>query len=173
MTQTMNRTKLAAYIRAGYGSGRGDAYKPWLRIRRRMSSPVSKQVFCNLTLRSTNHHLLSGLEYKTALLNSWLGPKELRECLPLWPESHPHPQSGLHTSTEKRLDPSPGLLEIARDAGIEHGVFPGTRIPYVATNDLAFWVPTEVPLINQLVFVSCKPMEESNHPPAKPEAFKL
>lgn len=160
MTQKMSLSILAKYIRDGYGLGRLLDYRPWLRIRRRFSSPVSKQVFCNLTLRRTNHHLLSGLEYKTALLNAWLGPKELRECLPLWPKQHPHPQSGLPYHLAQRLDESPGLLEIARNVGIDHGVFPGTKIPYVASCDLVFWAPIEATLVEQLVYISCKPLCE-------------
>lgn len=160
MTMRMSLSILAKYIRAGFGSGRLHNYRPWLRIRRRASSPVSKQVFCNLTLRPANHHLLSGLEYKTALLNSWLGPKELRECLPLWPDAHPHPQTGLNSDIDSQLDDSPGLLEIARDAGIEHGVFPGTKVPYVASCDLVFWLPSQAAFETQLVYISCKPLTE-------------
>lgn len=160
MTQKMSLSILAACIKSGFGLGRLFDYKPWLRIRRRMSSPVSKQVFCNLTLRPNNHHLLSGLEYKTALLNSWLGPRELRESFPLWPEPHPHPQAGLQGEISRRLDESPGLLDIAKDAGIDHGVFPGTKLPYVATNDLLFWVPSKLSPLQQLVFISCKPKNE-------------
>jgi len=173
MSKRMSASILAACIKRGFGLGRMDRYKPWLRIRRRMSSAVSKQVFCNLALRPTNHHLLSGLEYKTALLNAWLGPRELRECLPLWPDPHPHPQAGIYCETNPRLDDSPGLLEIAKAAGIEHGVFFGTNIPYVATNDLTFWVPTSVHLTRQLVFISCKPKIEIECKPRVRERLEL
>lgn len=173
MTLKMSLSILAKYIKNGFGFGRLDAYKPWLRIRRRFSSPVSKQVFCNLTLRATNHHLLSGLEYKVALVNSWLRPAELRECLPLWPDAHPHPQSGMLNDFNQRLEECPGLLEIARDAGIDHGVFPGTKVPYVATSDLVFWIPLEVPLAQQLVFISCKPLNEIKNRPRVRERLEL
>ena len=160
MTQKMSLVTLAEFIKQGFGTGRLFDYKPWLRIRRRLSSPISKQVFCNLTLRPSNHHLLSGLEYKTGLLNSWLGPKELRESFPLWPNPHPHPQAGLRSEIRLQWDESPGLLDIAKDAAIDHGFFPGTKIHYVATNDLLFWVPSKLPLLKQLVFISCKPKKE-------------
>lgn len=173
MTQKMSQSIFGAYIKSGFGLGRMNDYKPWLRIRRRMSSPVSKQVFCNLTLRPTNHHLLSGLEYKTGLLNAWLRPRELRECFPLWPDPHPHPQSGIFSETNTRLDDSPGLQEIARAAGIKHGVFPGTKIPYVATTDLLFWVPSDMPLLKQLVFISCKPKAEIVSKPRVRERLEL
>ena len=160
MTQKMSQSILAECIKRGFGIGRMFDYKPWLRIRRRMSSPISKQVFCNLTLRPTNHHLLSGLEYKTGLLNSWLGPYELRESFPLWPKSHSHPQAGLQSDKNLKLDESPGLLDIAKSAGIDHGFFPGTKVHYVATNDLLFWVPSKLSPLQQLVFISCKPKNE-------------
>lgn len=153
--------------------GRLSSYKPWMRIRRNHSSKISKQVFCNLTLRPTNHHLLSGLEYKTALLNVWLGAKELRECLPLWPDPHPHPQSGLDREIDQQLDESPGLLDIAKDAGIDHGVYVGTRIPYVASCDLVLWIPWNGPTQKQLRFISCKPIDEIRERPRVRERLEL
>lgn len=114
--------------KAGLGQGRFEMYQPWLRIRRSFSSPISKQVFCNLTLRKSNHHLLSGIEYKTGLLNAWIGPEELRECLPMWPEDHRHPQCGLDHPDESKLAKTQGLLDIAKEAGIPWATAPKSLV---------------------------------------------
>ena len=51
----------------------------------------------------------------------------------------------------------PGLLDIARDAGIDHGCFVGTNVPYVGTIDLMFALPVgDRPLY---LGISCKPRE--------------
>lgn len=41
-------------IKAGFGQGRGDAYSPWIRIRRNFSSPVSHQVFDSVGVKAGN-----------------------------------------------------------------------------------------------------------------------
>jgi hypothetical protein len=53
----------------------------------------------------------------------------------MWPVPHPHPLQPYLSEVEHRFDWAPGLLEIARQAGIEHGVEVGTSIPYIATLD--------------------------------------
>lgn len=173
MAPIMNLKAFAKYVEAGYGMGRLDNYRPWLRIKRQYSSRKSKQVFCNLTLRRTNHHLLSGLEYKTALPCAWLHPFELRECLPLWPFPHEHPQSGLYRDLDKKLPTSPGLLEIAMSAGIDHGFFFGTTIPYVATTDLVICPSDPQDTSTQLRFISCKPVKEIIEKPRVRERLEL
>jgi hypothetical protein len=70
------------------------------------------------------------------LLLLWLDVQDLREQFPLWPISHPHPLVGASGAEKLNLQWSRGLLEIADEAGIEHGVEVGTKIPYVATMDL-------------------------------------
>lgn len=85
-------------VRSGRGQGRGDTYLPWLRIRKNFSSPTSYQVFDTVGLQARNHHFLSNLEFHTALLISYLGAIELRECLPLWPYEHPHRKQGWSTT---------------------------------------------------------------------------
>ena len=139
-------------IRAGYGQGRGDHYKPWIRIRRNFSSPVSHQVFESVAIHTRNHHFLSSLEYHTALLLAYLGCIELRECLPLWPVAHSHPCVCTRDSTQ-----IPGLLEIASQAGIEHGFFVGTRVPYVASMDMLAHI--RFGKSDKLIGISCKPAQ--------------
>lgn len=152
-TRKLNTVSRA--IQAGYGQGRGDLFKPWIRIRRNFSSPTSHQVFDGVGIHTRNHHFLSALEFHTALLVSYLGATELRECLALWPFDHPHPDSGLDEDSGGHLEPAVGLLEIARKAGIEHGCFVGTTVPYIASIDLMFRI--RVGRLWRLVGISCKP----------------
>ena len=144
-------------IQAGYGQGRGDSYQPWIRIRRNFSSPCSYQVFDSVALHTRTHHFLSALEFQTALLISYLGASELRECLPLWPYDHPHPDSGISEKADIQLDPATGLLAIAKRAGIDHGFFVGTTVLYVASLDLMFRVRQGQTW--RLVGISCKPKD--------------
>lgn len=143
-----------AHIDSGAGQGRFHDYRPWLRISRNFSSPVSFQHFCHLPLRDTNYHLMSHLEYRTALLNCYAGALELREGLPLWPHDHRHPNRGICAEHDAHLGQVEGLYTIARRAGIDLGVFVGTNVAYVANCDQVFLVPGER---RELVFVSNKP----------------
>lgn len=138
-------------IHSGYGLGRGETYTPWLRITRRFSSPVSNMVYAPVSVHGRNHHFLSKLEHHTALQLAYLGSTELRECLPMWPTPHPNPFDKQHK------EDVPGLLEIADAAGIEHGVFVGSDVPYIGTIDIMVTVPW-AGAIHQ-VGVSCKPTE--------------
>ncbi|RYG88854.1 MAG: hypothetical protein EON59_03135 [Alphaproteobacteria bacterium] len=137
-------------ISAGRGQGRGERYQPWIRISRRFSSPVSNMVCASLTVHLRSHHLLSKLEHHTALQLAYMGGTELRECLPMWPTPHPHPW-------RDEPDDVPGLLEIADAAGIDHGVFLGTTVPYVGSLDMLLEVPWRGRVM--YVGVSCKPDE--------------
>lgn len=158
-------------LRAGAGQGRGDAYQPWIRIRRGFSSPVSHQVFESVGVNRRNHHFLSLLEFHTALVTAYLGSEELRECLPMWPYEHPHPNSD--DGVPQRLAPEyvPGLLDIAAEAGIEHGTFIGTKIPYVGTIDLMHKLSSRSGL--QYVGISCKPRDIIDRSERAQERLKL
>lgn len=158
-------------IRSGYGQGRGDSYQPWMRIRKNFSSPTSHQVLDSVGLQARNHHFLSKLEFHTALLHSYLGATELRECLPLWPCEHPHPDSGLDGDLDLRYDQVPGLLEIAKIAGIEHGNFVGTTFPYIASIDLMFRVRQGRTW--RLFGISCKPKEITQQSTRAQERIEL
>ena len=144
-------------LRAGAGQGRGEAYQPWIRIRRGFSSPVSHQVFASVGVHLRNHHFLSKLEFHTALVTAYLGSVELRECLPMWPYEHPHPNFDDEASPRLAPDSVPGLLDIAAEAGIDHGTFVGTKIPYVGTIDLMHKRPADSG--PRYVGISCKPHE--------------
>jgi hypothetical protein len=148
---------IARAIQSGYGQGRGDYYRPWIRIRRNFSSPVSHQVFDSVGIHTRNHHFLSTLEFNTALMVSYLCALELRECLPLWPFEHSHPGGHPISEHDGRRETVPGLLTIAKAAGIDHGCYVGTTVPYVASIDLMFYL--ECLGGTQLLGISCKPGE--------------
>ncbi|MGH6647555.1 hypothetical protein [Aquabacterium sp.] len=158
-------------IRSGYGQGRGEAFRPWLRIRRNFSSPTSHQVFDSVGIHARNHHFLSKLEFHTALLVSYAGASELRECLPLWPFDHAHPDCGIEGESEAHPTEAMGLIDIARRAGIEHGCFVGTTVPYVASIDLMFRVRRA--LRWKLVGVSCKPKQITEQSERAQERIEL
>lgn len=146
-----------AAVRAGAGQGRGDAYKPWLAIRRNFSSPVSHQIAESVGINARNHHLFSKLEFRTALLVAYLGvSEEFREGLPMWPFEHPHPGERPGST---RVQPTmvPGLLDIARDAGVEHGYFVGSKVPYIGTLDHMHTL-SPIGAWGCLLGISCKPL---------------
>ncbi|MEO3715504.1 hypothetical protein [Roseateles flavus] len=152
-------------IRDGRGQGRGDGYSPWIRITRRFSSPVSNQEFTHLPIHRRSHHFLSTLESHTALQLAYLGASELRECLPMWPTPHANP------ITDEARDEVPGLIEIAESAGIEHGVFVGSDVPYIGSLDIMAaidWAGT----VHQ-VGISCKPTDVLNCSPRAQERVDL
>jgi hypothetical protein len=112
-------------------------------------------VLAHLPTRSRSFHFLSKREENAGLVLGWLGAREIREALPAWPIAHGNPAIGWDQDLDKRLGAVPGLLELARNAGIDHGEYPGTRIPFVATVDLAAVMPQLPP--DKLLFVGCKP----------------
>lgn len=132
----MTKEKLKAQVRLGFGQGHGSGYNPWLIIRRKNPSPVSNQVVSWMPPLGRVAHYFSRGEYFTALLLIWLMVLDLREQFPLWPTPHPHPLTGAQGSEGLNLKWSRGLLKIAAEAGIKHGVEVGTNIPYTATIDL-------------------------------------
>lgn len=132
----MTYKKLYQKIREGWGQGHGSHYRTFLPIRRRNPSPESNQVAAWLPPLGRSAHFFSRGEFKLGILFLWLGVRDLREGYPLWPVPHPHPLTGAPGTESYQLPWSRGLLDIARDAGIDHGNVVGTRVPYIATMDL-------------------------------------
>lgn len=127
--------RLREHIKAGRGQGHGNSYQPWLQISRRKTPSNSNINFRHLPILGRHGHFLSRNEVNIAIWLLWLGAHDLREQFPLWPFAHPHPLYGLSDMANTRLPWSRGTLAIARDLGIDHGWFVGSRIPYVATTD--------------------------------------
>ena len=164
--QVMTLDRLHALIAAGYGQGHGETYLAWMRVRRRLTSRVSNLVVLANPLYATRpFHLLSRLEAKGAIVALWLGARELREQFPLWPDDHPHPDWGGPGQTAATLQYVPGLISIAKEAGIKHGNFPGTTIPYVASADLLIRPPQD--RVAPLTLVPVKPNSEIEKPGRK------
>lgn len=153
----MTETKISQAVKAGLGQGRDDRYKSWIRVRRNTHSPVSNLQTMHVPLYVREVHLLSGLEFQAAAVGFWLSPAEGREQMPCWPHEHPHPNCGLHPDLDRQQPRIRGLTEIAKDAGIDHGVYPGTKIPFVATMDFTWAVGPWAQ--RRLINWGCKPAE--------------
>lgn len=168
-SQQVARRKARAYsklyqaIRAGRGQGHGSAYKAWLQLRRKNSSPDSNQVVSWMRLLNRPAHYLSRGEYQTALLLLWLDVSDLREQYPIWPISHPHPLQGAPGSDGLALRFARGLLSIAQEAGIDHGEEIGSGLPYVATLDFLITIPGKQG--PRLAIFSSKPVQEDDDIP--------
>lgn len=133
-----SKERIQALILQGFGQGRGEAYRPWIRVTRGNSPRMSNHLIAKLSFSADELHFLSRAEYNAAIVASWLGAREIRTQFPLFPwRAHPHPLSGLDPKLDQQLQPAIGLLQIARNAGIPHGKFVGTSdLPYIATCDL-------------------------------------
>lgn len=153
MRMTLN--KLMEMIADGRGTGVGDSYRPWEEITRRRSSPYS-----NLNLIPVPHltrlcHFLSRGEREFGLLLWWLGAEDVREQYPLWPWVHPQPLDQIGHCT---IGSHPGMAEVASDADIALGKYPGLRIPVVLSIDFLATIPASTGP-NRLVGFSCKPLD--------------
>lgn len=158
--RTMTWDKFYRHLLQGFGTGHGVSYQPWLTLRRKNTSKCSNQVAAYLFTLGRHGYFFSRGEYQIALLLQWLGLADLREQYPIWPIAHPHPLFGAPGSEGMKLGYSRGLLQIAQEAGIDHGVYPGTKIPYVATYDFLLTVRINGEL--KLVAISCKPIDDPN-----------
>lgn len=160
-TGLMTKKKMTALIREGYGQGHFHRYKPWLRVTKKDYSPNSTVGHLPAVAMARTHHFRSRAERTTIQVAKWLGALDVREAYPMWPWPHRHPGYGL-----PGFDDAPdvvGLMEIAREAGIDHGVFPGTTLPYVATIDeLTTWRNSNGSYF--LVAFENKPYETINEP---------
>lgn len=131
---------------------------PWIRIRRRLSSPVSNLMLLPTPVHARPLHLLARTESAAALIAVWLGATEIREQFPLWPEVHLAPFSGIRDDDGFERHMLPGLMSIAEDLGIKHGFYPGTKLPFVATTDLL--VRFGEAGRQRFAFWACKPAEQ-------------
>ncbi|QCP48435.1 hypothetical protein FAZ95_04060 [Trinickia violacea] len=154
MAKAMTWEKLRRMIEEGYGQGHGESYRPFIQIRRKNCSPKGNQSVGPLPGYARAFHALTRVERQFGMLCHWLGAADVREQLPAWPFPHPHPLVGARGASEFDGFTAPGLVELAAEADIEHGVFPGSDVPYVATLDVVATVPgTAAP---RMVVISCK-----------------
>lgn len=153
--------RLHSMIESGAGCGFGESYQPWIQIKRWNPSPKSTQVIKALPPYRRACHFLSKTEYRLALLFSWAGC-EFREQFPLWPWPHPHPETGRSMMADRFLKESIGTINLCETAGIKHGVFPGTQIPFIWTIDFALHLPWIDDIARSSCLVSVKPSQKIN-----------
>lgn len=152
--------KIEDWIKEGRGQGFGKSYRPWLKITRTTTSPMSIQKLQYDPLLNRQKNLLSKGEWSLALLYTWAGA-EVREQYPMWPWRHRHPLDGMDTTSNWDWPHSRGLLDLCRAHGIDHGVWIGTKIPYIWTIDLALTVLKQDGTRPDCVFISVKPLNAS------------
>lgn len=153
----MTWDRIRLLVREGFGHGRGEAYIPWIRVTRGLSSPVSHPTVAHTPIHVRGVHLLSGLEDSAARVAAWLGAREIREQFPLFPWAGLHPMHGLDPDRDRVLEPAPAMSDIVREAGVKLRRYIGSPVPYVATTDLVLRLgdyPND-----RLVFWSCKPQK--------------
>lgn len=154
--------RVEALIKSGYGTGFGEHYVALLQIKRWNPSPMSVQVLKPVPPFKRKCHFFSHSEWYLALLFSWLGAY-VREQFPIWPWPHQHPEYDRHPEIDAMLPWSEGMQVICRDAGIKHGVFVGTDIPYIWTIDLCLTMPWVDDLTKTCCLVSVKPLESERY----------
>jgi hypothetical protein len=136
---------LTRYMSEGRGLGFGEDYRSFIQLARWNASPVSVQTIGRVPPFRRRMHFLSRSEWLIALLLAWIGC-HVREQVPMWPWRSPHLLCGLNASLDPQLPWSPGTLALSASAGVRHGYFIGTRIPYIWTLDLVAtmaWLPPE------------------------------
>lgn len=149
-------------IEGGVGVGFGENYKPALSIKRWNASPVSVQVLKALPNFKRQSHFFSHSEWLLALLLSWAGC-QIREQFPLWPWPSNHPEYSRFPELDYRLTSSVGMLEICKNAGIPHGNFIGTDIPYIWSIDLCAYMPWIDDITQATCFISVKPLASEQY----------
>lgn len=132
-TGTMTEAKLKRLVANGFGQGHLHTYKPWLRVTKHDYSPYSTVGHLSSPEFGHMHHYRSDAERNSLVLLYWLGAYDARDQFPIWPWPHHHLSWGLPGQDHARM---PGLLQVAEEAGIRHGVYPGTKLPYIATLDI-------------------------------------
>lgn len=151
--QVWTQQKVNELVRDGRGQGKGEAYQPWLWIRRRFCSPVSNLHIMHVPYMDRPLHLMSCLERSAAEVAAWLGITVTCEQKPAWPHEHWRP-----LTPDRDRARVPGLVEIAREAGIDHGFYigPKPKVYYVATLDFLHRIDTPDGNTKLLAW-SCKP----------------
>lgn len=133
----MTWKKLLRLIREGFGQGHLHDYKPWLRVTKKDYSPSSFIGHLPSPANGHTNHYRSTGERSVLLLLKWLGAIDTRDQYPAWPWEHNHAICGLPGIKPILVQ---GLLDVASELGVEHGMYVGSDVPYVATIDiLATW----------------------------------
>lgn len=143
-------------ISNGFGHGYFDDFKSLLWLRKGNSTWKSGQELGHLPGYTKNFNFFSWEEGRCARLFWWLGAEDIREQMAAWPFAHSRP--AIAANLEDHVDRIPGTYEIARDAGIDLGIWPTTSIPYFMSIDLAVTLPAE--FRRRLLLTSVKPRKK-------------
>lgn len=153
----MSPKALAKLIAAGRGQGHFEDYLSWLAVSRSNVSPFSAREAGRVPPYRRRFNFMCDSEWWLTLLLLWLGATDVREQFPAWPWAHPHPLADYPRCVWTGDGFVPGLLEIASTAGIDHGVYIGTTLPFVATIDVVATLQRESAA--RLFAFACKPRE--------------
>lgn len=154
----MSEERMVELIKDQFGEGRDEFYRPWIRVTKSVSSPISHVNVFASPIHVRGIHLLSKLERTACYIACWLGASEIREQFPLFPWHGVHPMAGLHRGRDARLERAPSLKKIGDEIGVDIGRYVGSAVPYVATTDLVLRVGNYPE--DRLVFWSVKPNSE-------------
>lgn len=154
MVRNSNPEKLLEAIRAGIGTRTGDAYRPWITVRKQNTSSTSNQSIARMPGLERHCHFLSRGEKDLAHTLWWLGAVDVREQLPLFPWPHIHPAS--YVEGTRDWGDHPGMQAVAEEAGIRLSVYPRIRIPVVLSLDLLATLQWPDGSFRGLVGFSCK-----------------
>jgi hypothetical protein len=133
------------YVAEGHSNGLEVAYLAFIQFMRWNASLVSVETHGFVPPFRRPMHLLSRSEWLLALLLSWISC-HVREQMPMWPWTRANALYGYHPALDPDLKWSSGTLELCKAAGVHHGCFVGTSIPYIWTMDLVAplaWLPPE------------------------------
>jgi len=122
---------------------------------------VSNQSFVRMPCLARHCAFLSRSERFLAHVLWWAGALDVREQFPLWPWPHPNPHQELDGVPE--WPQHPGIIEVAKDAGIKLYRYPGLPIPAVLTIDLMVTVRQQGETPPRLIGISCKPQDQYLH----------
>ena len=158
MRAKMTFKRLEKLIEQGRGIGTGDQYRPWIRITRSGTSRTSNQSSMRMPCLGRRCCFLSQGERYLAHVLWWAGALDVREQFPLWPWPHANPYSEVDYTREWLQHP--GMIDVARGAGIRLYTYPGIKIPTVLTIDLLVTIQRDQATHPTLLGISCKPQEQ-------------
>lgn len=158
MVRNQNPEKLLEAIKAGVGTRAGDAYQPWITVRKKNTSATSNQSIARMPGLKRHCHFLSRGEKDLAHTLWWLGVADVREQLPLFPWQHIHPAS--YVEGTRDWGDHPGMQAVAREAGITLSLYPRIRIPIVLSLDLLATLRWPDGSFRGLIGFSCKSKSE-------------
>jgi len=158
MRAKMTCKRFEQLIEEGRGIGTGDRYLPWIQITRSGTSKTSNQSSMRMPCLGRRCCFLSQGERYLAHVLWWAGALDVREQFPLWPWPHANPYSEVDCTSE--WSKHPGMIEVARRAGIRLYSYPGMKIPTVLTIDLLVTIQLDQATHPTLLGISCKPQEQ-------------